>query len=225
MERQSAISVSLICGLSAALLLADTAYGQRPARPAVPGRPAAAPGAPGGREEDPVRARRITGLGASAKIRTPEYRSSIARGAKTPKDWVAVGVTYDTKPEWLDEVMIRYYALSYKVERGRKMYALYKCTVRCLDVEEGRSHQSVAYLRPAALERFGELVAVAAEIVVGGKVADEISEESVTLPEKWWTNPDVTESEMLTVRNGYLLERTRSPFAFINIGEYEYEPY
>jgi hypothetical protein len=200
--------------------------GARPA-PAV-GRPGTAGGAAAerpAREEEAVRVRKISGLGAAAKVQTPEYRSTVARGAKPPKDRVQITVSYDTRPEWIDELMFRYYALAYKEEKGKKSYSLYKNTERCLDIQEGRGHLSVMYLRPAALERHGELVAVAVEIVYQGKVAADISETSAGIPENWWKNAEVTDSALVTTRDGYLVERTRSPFAFINTSEYEYAPY
>jgi hypothetical protein len=186
----------------------------------------AAAAAEGGKEGEVVKVRKIVGLGAASKVKTPEYRSTVARGPTPPKDWVQISVSYDTYPEWMDELTIRYYAMAYKEERGKKIYSLYKNTERCLDVAAGRGHASVMYLRPAAIERYGELVAVAAEIVYQGKVVGEVSEVSGTIPEDWWKNENVIgKTDLVTSRDGYLVERTRSPFVFINTSEYEYTPF
>ncbi|MBM4143272.1 MAG: hypothetical protein FJ225_06735 [Lentisphaerae bacterium] len=210
--------------LGVAALAASPAGAQPRVRPGPGERPAAQAEGPE-RAEDAVKARRITGLGEGAKIKTPEYRTTVSRGAKPPKDWVAITLNYDTEPEWIDELLIRYFVLALKDDRGKRSYSLYKCAVRSLDVARGRGHTATVFLRPAAIERFGEVVAVAAEIVYKGQVAGQISEAALTLPEKWWNDPAVTDSELTTARDGYLIERTRSPFAFVDLAEYEYEPY
>jgi len=50
---------------------------------------------------------------------------------------------------------------------------------------------------------------------------DEQNETAVDLPEFWWRNPSVLDSPMLTVREGYLLNRMESPWAWINPDDYE----
>ena len=131
-------------------------------------------------------------------------------------------VTYDTYPEWIDELTFQYFALAKRKEEGKRQYSLFKTVVRYADIQKGRSHFSTAYLHPKALERYGSLAAVAFEIVHEGKVIAEESDEDVKLPETWWKNPLVTESQEVTVHDGYLLDRSQSPFALINIDDYEF---
>ncbi|NQT92574.1 MAG: hypothetical protein HQ559_07430 [Lentisphaerae bacterium] len=170
-----------------------------------------------------VRIKRLTGLGGQSKVETPTYRTDVQRGAKPAKMWVRLTTTYDTAPEWIDELTLQYHAMAAKKEGPVTRYTIYKATVRCFDIEAGRGHASAVYLRPAALKRYGELVAVAVEITHDGKIVDSKSEISgLRLPPDWWKNPQVTDREGVTVKEGYLLNRAETPFAFVNVDDYEY---
>ena len=106
-------------------------------------------------------------------------------------------------------------------ETKQNVYSFYKMAVRYVDIAEGRDHMAIVYLRPAALERYGEPVAVAAVITLEGEVVAEISDEAAKLPANWWKNPLVTDSKATTTRDGYLLDRSKSPWALINTDDYE----
>jgi len=221
--RHSQTAATVLAGVTlAAALLAGKALAQRaayPGRAAPRGVPAA--GRAAREASEPVRIRKVTGVGQGAVLKTPEYRSTVPRGTKPAKRWGVLTVTYDTAPEWIDELTIQYYALALITERGKKAYSLYKNAVRCQDIEEGRAHLSAMFLRPSALKRYGDVIAVAVEIILEGKVVAEATEGD-RMPAQWWKNPAVTEREDVTQRGGYLLTRSESPFALVNIDDYEY---
>jgi hypothetical protein len=173
--------------------------------------------------ETVLRLRKIEGLGRKGTVRTPQYRTNVSGGVSPIGEWARIRVEYDTYPEWIDELVFQYYALALKTEKrdGSKKLSLYKTTVRYVDIERDREHLSAVYLRPNTIERYGDLVAVAVEITHAGKVVAEASDEDMALPETWWRNPTVLESKSVTVRDGYLLNRNQSPFALINIDDYE----
>ena len=170
-----------------------------------------------------LRLRKLVGLGNKGRVFTPSYTSDIGRGIERAKEWRSVLLTYDTAPEWIDEMLIQFYVLGMTrdPETKRSVYSLYKTAVWYLDIAEGRNHMATVYLRPAALERYGEPVAVAAVVTLDGKVVAEISDESTKLPAAWWKNPLVTDSQATTTRDGYLLDRSKSPWALINPDDYE----
>jgi len=174
-------------------------------------------------EDEVLRIRRITSLGARARAVTPVYQTSAGGGVKRAQDWHVINIMYDTAPEWIDDLLVQFFVLSAKPdpETRQNVYSLYKKTIRYADIEKGRDHRAMAFLRPAALKRFGEVVACAAVFTMDGKVVAEPSEQSVKLPEFWWRNPLVIDSPMLTVREGYLLNRIESPWALINPDDYE----
>lgn len=170
-----------------------------------------------------VRIRRIDGLGTRGLMRTPNYRTDAAGGLKPPGQWVQITVYYDTEPEWVDELLFRYYVLTENTEDGQKKYSLFRNTVTYVDIERGRNHMSTVFLRPSAIKRYGKPVAIGVEVVYQGKVVDEKTEKAIgTLPDgKWWEHPNVVESKFVSIRDGYLLNRAQSPFALINIDDYE----
>jgi hypothetical protein len=172
---------------------------------------------------DKLRVRKLTGLSTKSRVFTPSFSTDVGRGVNRAREWQAVTVTYDTAPEWLDELQIQFFVLSVMrdPETKRNVYSLYRNTVRYIDIEQGRNHMAVVFLRPTALLRHGEPVAVAAVFSLDGKVVEEVSDEETKLPEKWWKNPLVTDSEATTIRDGYLQDRSKSPWALINPDDYE----
>jgi len=147
-------------------------------------------------------------------------------GTKRPGEWAEVKATFDTAPEWIDEVTVQYYVLSLVKEKGGKAYSFFNTAARYADVEQGNGHMVSAYLTPAGVKRFGAPVAVAVTITVAGKTVAEASDSdrSVKLPKRWWeSNGSVLGSEAVTPRNGYLLSRKQTPFALINVDDYEAE--
>lgn len=170
-----------------------------------------------------LRVQKLTGVGQRSRATTPFYQTSVGSGVKRAQDWHVVFVTYDTAPEWIDDLLVQFFVLSAKLdpETRQNKYSLYKKTVRYGDIERGRNHRAEAFLRPEALKRFGEVVACAAVFTLNGAVVGEPEEKSGTLPETWWRNPLVIDNPALTVRDGYLLNRTESPWAMINADDYE----
>ena len=108
-------------------------------------------------------------------------------------------------------------------ESGVNSYSFFRKVVRYIDIERDRNHFSTVFLHPRTLERYGDVVAVAVEISVGGSVAAEEDEvdAQVKLPPKWWKAPSVLQNKNLTVRDGYLMSRDETPFAVVNVDDYE----
>jgi len=199
---------------------AITLFGQGTRRPAAGG----ARGEGGGDEEGVkkiIKVDRLSALGKQGTVKTPEYEVNVNR-VPGREEWGQITVEYKTAPEWIDELVFQHTALAMTTEDGKRKFSLYKLAVRYVDVERG-DHTSTAFLRPAAVKRYGELVAVAVEISADGNVVAETSEvdPKLKMPEKWWKNPQVMENADVTVREGYLIDRSRSPFALINIDSYE----
>ncbi len=166
---------------------------------------------------DILRLRKLSGTGAQCLVKTPEYRTVYGYpSVKQPGVWAQITERYDTFPEWIDELTFQFYALS-KDAKGE--YSLYKNTVRYADIEKGKEHSATMYVRPTTLKRYGPIVAVAVEISVGGKIiaedADMARDEKIA--KDWWKK-DLTK---VVTREGCLLDRSQSPFALINIDDYE----
>lgn len=171
-----------------------------------------------------VSIKRVRGLGRDNMQRTPEYKTNAYRGRKNPGDWVEIRVEYDTGgPEWVDELVFSYYVMCRSRLEGDNVYSLYRRTVKYVDIERDQGHCSCMYLRPNTVERHGEPVAIAVIISADGNVVAQENETAISLPDEWWSSPAVLESKkvQVTIRDGVLLTRNESPWAFINIDDYE----
>jgi len=182
------------------------------------------PAAGGGAAGEGVHIRRIEGVGKQYTVKTPEFTTSHQAGTKRPADWGEIRLIFDTTPEWIDELSVQYFVLTLTKDKGKNLYSFYKTTVRYGDIAGGSGHMVAVYLPPAAVKRYGSPVAVAAEITVADKVVDTRSESGgLKLPDKWWQDPSVLGKDNVSIRNEYLVSKGHSPFALINIDDYEAE--
>ena len=174
------------------------------------------------RTRDVLRLREFKALGNSTKVKTPEFRSNIGRGRKPQQDWVMLSVTYDTAPDWIDELDFRYYVLTSQRVEGKTMYTLFSKSVRYADIEKGREHMSTVFLHPKAIGRYGMPVAAAVEIRHAGElVAGDTADGAIRMPGRWWTSKEVLDREDVQAKQGYLMSRNETPWALVNIDDYE----
>jgi len=171
----------------------------------------------GGATDGILRIREFTGFGPRALVRTPEFTSTASRGRNEAKNWDEIAVTFDSDPEWIDEITFQFYALLH--ERISGDYTLLKGTVTVVDVARGRNHMAAAYIRPSTLARHGVVVAVAAEVIVKGEVVKTVSDgrlpKAQALPADWW------KSSKLVPLDGSILSKSQTPFAVVNYDDYE----
>ncbi len=168
-----------------------------------------------------LRIREITGLGRNALLQTPQYNASGLAAKMPSRNWAQISVMFDApndKDSWMDDVGVQFYVLLYN--RVREEYSLLRNSQQLTDVGYGRGHQSAMYVRPAALLRYGEVVGVAVELRVKGEVVDGLTDSKLPggkkLTDKWWEN------SKLTVREGYLLKKSETPFALLAVDDFEY---
>ena len=167
-----------------------------------------------GESRSVLKVRELTGYGPRALVRSPDSGSSKRAGSR---EWAELSVQYDTDPEWLDEVAFQFYVLLRS--KLTSEFTLLKGVVTYVDVARGVKHQGVAYVRPSALARYGEIMGVAVEAKVKGEVVGVLSEgrlgQNKPLPLEWWKNPN------LSPKDGGILDKSKTPFALSNFDEYE----
>jgi hypothetical protein len=161
-----------------------------------------------------IRLRELTGLGPRS-VMQGSNSSGNRRGES--RNWVELGLQFDTEPEWQDEIIFHFFALLKNRETAK--FTLLKGTVTYVDVARGRSRMGSAYIRPAGLARFGDVIGVAVEAVIKGEVVGTLSEGKLgpgkPLPQDWWKRP-----ELVPVQ-GYVVDRSKTPFALVNFDDYE----
>jgi len=162
----------------------------------------------------PVRIRSVTGCGPRFMLTTPEYTSNMSRGKAEPGRWAVVTVEFDTQPEWVDEIVFQYNVVTHNRRNQKEPYTLLKGSVAYIDVPKERRNISTIYLRPSTVKRYGEVVGISVEILIKGEVVDSKAEAvDPNLRGEWWKTP------RLIPRDGYLVNKSETPFAFINFDD------
>ena len=169
-------------------------------------------------------------------VPTPEFQirgstpQALSRGRA--REWAVIDVDYETKfpasakDKWTDNVSATFYVLAEATLPDRtKEFSLYTLTVRYVNVPEGK-HRAGVVLPPGALERYGQVVAIACEITADGVAAPEVKGEHAAselnaYKDDWWKNDKVTGAPFVKKRDGVLLERSKTPFGLVNMDDYE----
>ncbi|MDA1044161.1 MAG: hypothetical protein O3C57_02945 [Verrucomicrobia bacterium] len=164
-------------------------------------------------------------IGRQTLVATPEFRTSIPQSGGRPMEWSKLEIEYDTAPEWIDVVTVKFFVMTQAQIDGKAAFSIFRETVDYVDVEQGRGHLADVFLRPQTVKRYGEPAVVHIEFLVGGEIVDEVDELDPSmrnqLPPDWYKNNAVLQKESVTVRDGYLLNRAKTPFGLVNIDSYE----
>lgn len=170
-----------------------------------------------------IRVREIRGNGTTGLMRPPIYAAeNVTRSANRAKDWQEIKIVFDTTPEWIDQMTCKFYVLmlNNNAQVNKTPYTLLEGSVTYVQVARGNNHVGCVYLHPNTVARFGEVVACAVEVSAGQTTEekDDVSAKA-KVKGKWWTA--IGSEKTVTVMDGYLLSRDRTPFAFINFDDYE----
>ena len=153
-------------------------------------------------------------------VKAPELsvRTEMRSTHSKPREWAFLAFSYETSPKWIDDLAVTYYVMAQGIDdEGKPEYNLFTTTVHYGDVAKGK-HSAAVVLPPQAIERYGMPVAFAVEVSDDGN--DPVSKSSEgKAPADWWTNEKFT--ERMVPRDGYLVDRARSPFQFVNPDDYE----
>ena len=204
-----------VCVATTILFMAGSVFAQV-AKPA---------GVRGGEKIETVEIKRMPPPNKTAMIRTPEFnynvQNTMPKVSKKPREWALFEVKYESSAKWTDELTFNYHVMTKgKSEEGKEAYSYYTATIRYVDIPKGE-HMSCVAISPSQVERYGEPVAVALEIVSKeGKVMDGKSEALMALPKEWWKDSNVLDKPQVTRRNG-LMDRSKTPFALVNVDDYE----
>ena len=144
-----------------------------------------------------------------AKVKTPEYQLLKGQFMATTRDWFQITTSYETAPDWLDDLTFTYYVLM-KPKSGPAKFVLFKGDVTYVNIQKGK-HKSDMYLHPSTMARYGDVERVAVVLTTQGRV---VAMESLPASQqRWW--------EQLTPVDGYVLNRMQTPFAMVNFDDYE----
>ena len=225
MKRLS-VGKSVILGVAlSALVGTGSVFAQTPARGT-----AAAGGGGAGASDEKVRIVRFPQPNKASLIRTPVFNVNVnglqnKLGGKL-REWAVFEIQYSTSAKWTDELAFNFHVMTKgkNEDDGKDAFSYYTATVRYIDIPKG-NHMSCVVLPPSLVERYGEPVSLALEIMGKEGTVLVSQSESPTVPypsKEWWKDPQVLDSPLCKRRAG-LVSRSKSPFALINADDYEVE--
>jgi len=229
MSKVQSVSEQVTACVAVALLFVSgsvLAQGNRPAGQVRPGQPGQVRG--GAVAAGKVEIRRMPPPNKTAMVRTPEYSVNVQntqpKTTKKPREWALFEVKYETDAKWTDELTFNYHVMTKgKNDEGKDAFSYFTTTLRYIDVPKGE-HMSCAAIPPSLIERYGEPVSLALEIVgKDGTVLDSKAESMISFPSKeWWKDTNVMDNQKVPVtRRTGMVDRSKTPFALINVDDYE----
>ncbi|HTS18392.1 MAG TPA: hypothetical protein VMP11_12525 [Verrucomicrobiae bacterium] len=185
----------LVFSVSVAFLIpAVLSFAQAPALPPPPA----------------FRIRTITQLA----VAPPDYRAMFTGSGNStisPNDrWLRIETSFDSNPDWADEVELKYYVLL----NDGQVTRLFVGSVTYVNVPKGMGHLSGMYIHPNVLQRYGngQAQAVAVQLFYKGQLIDQGS--TPPTPDRWWERYTTTVS-------GFLLTPQHTPWSLGAYSRYE----
>jgi hypothetical protein len=163
--------------------------------------------APAGGQRMPIIVRKVDG----GKVSTPQYAVKGASSPAKTKDWFKVAIEYDSEPDWIDELNFTVYVLVRGRTRDAPPETMFKGETSYIHIAAGRRHLADMYLNPTIISRFGDPIGIAVEARIGGRLVAQTGKPEPTAP--WWNN--------YTPVEGVLLDRSQTPFVFVDIDDQE----
>jgi hypothetical protein len=155
--------------------------------------------------------RKMEATGPNARVRTPELKNDANEPQAQARDWARITVHYETDADWIDELEFRYMVLVKHSKTG--VYTMFPAAVTYIDVAKGKRHMSTVFLRPATLGRYGHVEWAGVKIYVKGKDVP-VAVTQTTDDQRPWT-------ASIASKEGVLLNRAQTPFAYVAIDNYE----
>ena len=166
--------------------------------------------APATATQEKIAIKKLDGLGPVGLVKSPEYVINPTETSNITRDWGRIMVRFETDAEWTDDLEFRFFV---QVRNPKSNISLlFPGTFNYIDIPKGKNNISTVFLRPATLERYGDVIGIAVEIYAKGElVAFACNPET---PKGWWRTSTVKAVP------GMLLERSQTPFAFIAYDNY-----
>lgn len=176
---------------------------------------------------------------SSWRLKTPRIAGN---STHKEREWGVFDYTFDTLAPWTDNIVVNYYILldAEKIKdrpADAPRFSFLQLTLRFGDIPKGKDHKVSAVLLPAALLRYGYVTALGFEMTVQDKVVysdQQAATGSLVIQKmkaalannptsklKWWEHPDIVNGANTTKLDGYLVDRSKTPFALVAPDDYE----
>ena len=191
------------------IMLTGMFIGEASAQARRAGGAAAAGGTASAKDTISVKAIEVT-----SNNRTPDYSysGSSSEANITPGNWAKILVKFDTDAEWTDQLEMKFYIVV--KNQKNSAFTMFTGSYVYSDIPKGRGRQVAVYLRPRTTERYGAPERAAVEFYLKGELVaiGGFPEDS---KQPWWRSAALRSIE------GYLLDRSQTPYANIAFDNYE----
>lgn len=170
---------------------------------------------------------KITKLSDLSHDYQQKAKSIDGKTSQKSRVWGVFDATFLTAPEWIDSMTVTFSVVLFNPKadqkKGEKPMTLMQTTVEYADVAQDREHKVGVALLPAALLRFGDPLGFAVTFSTGGQeVASQgVAKGALQQQKEWWKNPAVLDHPNVQRRDGYLVDRMKSPFQLVDPDSYE----
>ena len=139
------------------------------------------------------------------QVDAPNYGGAGELGGRPStlwRKWLKIEVQFESKPEWADDVQLKYYVLVGKGEDRR----LFVGDVTHINVAKGTQHYSAMFIQPNTLKRYGagQIDQVTVRLFYKGAVSSTASVPPGA-KDGWW--------DRFSPTPGYLLPPQETPWA------------
>ncbi len=130
------------------------------------------------------------------------------RTATLQQKWLKIEVQFESRPDWADDVQVKYYVLMKYQAKDRIEEKMFVGDVTHINVAKGGQHFSAMFMSPNALKRYGggQAEVITARIFYNGAVVSTKTEApGKTVKAGWWDEK--------TPNLGCLLSPQETPWA------------
>jgi len=99
--------------------------------------------------------------------------------------WGVVEAVYGSKPDWADDVTLKYFVLIKGRSSGEPV--MLTGSITYINVEKGPNHVSSIFITPQTIRRYGEIVKIRAELWYNGILQDAMEWPKKKSKTQWWT--------------------------------------
>lgn len=153
--------------------------------------------------------------------------STLSGPSAKAKEWGVLDVTFATAPEWIDGLTATFTVMfdnpKADEKKGERRISLFQTTIEYPDIAKGNDHKAGAVMLPSALLRFGRPIGYAVQFMVAGQEVGAMGVGEGILKDKaeWWKDPKILDNPIVQRRDGYLVDRMKSPFQLVDLHSYE----
>jgi uncharacterized protein (UPF0212 family) len=150
------------------------------------------------------------------EVETPEFDVRNFQTERADDRWFEISVDYETVVDWVDEIEFVFYMFAdTNIRETPKMLLTHSLSY--VDIEKG-THKCSIYMHPNTFKRYiDDVQFVGVELRYKGRPVRWTSDKSNMADSQWWEQA----RQQFPPVAGKLMAREHSPFALINIGEYE----